>query len=224
MITIPMEFIISKSDLRHLAAVLSKLDVVVAVPENNTIVAEDFTHTRRFVYSPPGGRGGAAGDVGLDAAMIAAVSRRASGDTRFSITADGLVVGVGAMEYRLNVLRPHKRGEDLEVNGGGTIRMRAADLYESLMDVNAADPPMVVIAITKDGAVLRGEGGSSIECWVPMPGAEHAGAGYSRLSLDMLLECMPKSSDHGVEITLAPKGPTMIRFGDHMTYYQAPNI
>lgn len=244
-----MEFILEKGDLRYIAAVLAHLDTVIASPSKNSIIARDYTDTRMLVYSlgdEPEGE--MPGDVGLYAPAISKVAGRATGDTRFTITDRGLVAEFGSTTYRLNLVEstsetkvptvtsgPHREAESVDsesaskpkvptVTSTGTIRARAADMHGALKDVDATGAQGVVIAITKDGPELRGDGDGSIDCWIPIPGAESDGTGYSRLSLDLLLPCMPKTADLALEITLSPKGPAIMRFGGNMTYYQAPRL
>lgn len=206
-----MEFTAEKGDLRYLATALAQLDAITAVPTRNAIIAGDYTRTRLLVYTPEcAGAGGVTENAGLD------------GGARFAVTKRGLAAEFGSAKYRLNLMVPTTYADEPAVTGTGTIRVKAADMHEALGDVRAAGSPAVVIAVTKKGAVLRGDGGGSIDCWIPVPGAESDGTGYSRLSLDLLLPCMPKTADLTVDITLAPKGPTAMRFGDNMTYYQAP--
>lgn len=222
-----MEFVLEKGDLRYIATVLAHLDTVTASPSKNAIIASDYTDTRMLVCSlgdEPEGE--MPGDVGLYAPAISKVAGRTTGDTRFTITDSGLVAEFGSTTYRLNLVESASQTKVPTVTGTGTgtIRARAADMHGALKDVDATGAQGVMIAITKNGPELRGDGDGSIDCWIPIPGAESTGTGYSRLSLDLLLPCMPKAADLALEITLSPKKPAMMRVGDNMTYYQAPRL
>lgn len=210
-----MTFSIKNNDLRYIAGILSHLDIITATPD--AIFIHDYANTRLLKCAV---LCDISCNVGLDGVALKKSLGRVKGDTSFDITDDTLVIRCDKTIYRLRTLMPETYPPEPSIDGTGRIDTKSNELYHAVEDVRASGAHQVIIAITKDGAVLRGEG-SSISSWIPID-AVAKGTGYSKLSLDILLPCIPKVSCD-MEIRIQPKAPVVMQFGD-MTYYQAPAI
>lgn len=216
-----MEFRIGRNDLRRIAAALAELDEAMACPSRNSIVAYDAAHTRRIQYTTKC-EAGDGSDRGLDAAAISKVVRRVRGEARVSLSEEHLVVESGNATYKMRLLVPAAYMEEPKTAGTGKVSLPGSDLSAVLKDVQAAGAAAVVIAIDEGTAMFQGDGDTG--CWIAAPDAETEGRGYSRLDLDLLMPCVPNDPDCTVAITLSPKGPTAMRFGDDLLYHQGARL
>ena len=217
-----MEFEADRGELLYVARALAELGEVVASPGRHTITAYDIAHTRRVAYAPPGAGGGDGRDVGLDAAALLKVARRVRDGAHITVTPERLVIRSGGTTYKLRTLEPAPYMYEPEAGGSGRVAMPAADLRAALEDVGAAGSTSVIIAIRDGEAVFRGDDDAG--CWIGAPAATTDGIGYSRLDLGLLLPWVPNAAGLMVDISLAPKGPTAMRFGDSLTYHQAARL
>ena len=213
---------LGRGELQYLAGVLAELDEVTASPGRITITAYDYTHMRRISYTPLGGYGGEGPDVGLDGAALYRIARRVRGEAHVSVTPERLVVKSDGMTFRLRLLEAAGYMDEPAASHIGEVSIPVADLRLALQDVRAAGTSSVVIVIDGGDVIFRGEGAS--DCRIGVPAAEATGVGYSRLDLDMLMPCIPNLDGRTATILLAPKGPTLMRFGDDLTYHQAPRL
>lgn len=217
-----MDFTAGRAELRYLADALAHLGEASASPAANTIIMWDFTKSQRLEYSPAGGKKTKGADVGIDAPAVAKIVRRVRGDARITVAGATLGIEFESTTYKLRLMEYDPGPDRPKVDSSGTVTIQARDLRSALADVGASGATAVVIA-AKDGRTeMRGEG--SNDCWIDVPGSEAAGNGYSRLGLDMLAPCVPDIPDMEVTISLSPKGPTEMRFGDALTYHQAARL
>lgn len=217
-----MEFTIGRGHLRHIAAALTELDEVIVSPSRGSIVAYDTAHTRRISYTPEGIKSEDGHDRGLDAAAISKVAKRVRGEARVSLTGEYLVAESGNTTYKIRLLMPAAYMEEPKTTCTGKVSLPGSDLSVALKDVQAGGAAAVVIAVDEGTAMFRGEGDT--DCWITAPDAETEGRGYSRLDLGLLLPCVPNDPDCVVTVTLSPKGPTTMQFGDDLLYHQGARL
>lgn len=214
-----VEFNIGRDKLRYIAATMVELEDVVASPTHGTIVAHDTMSTRRFACTVPTGEGK---DVGIDPSSVLKVSRRVRGEASVSIGPEKITIKSGHTTYKLRAQVPPRYMVEPDTSGVGKVALPAAEMVTMLGDVRAAGVGVVVIMIDDGKAVFRGDGAT--DCRITAEGAEVSGKGYSRLDLDLLLPCVPALKECQATISLAPKGPTMMMFGDDMVYHQAQRL
>lgn len=217
-----MEFKIGQNELRYVAGALAELGEMIISPSGNSIIAFDYSHTRRIAYTPPDGEVGTGRDVAVDAATISKVAKRVRGEARVSVGREHLVLETDSTDYKLRLMVAASSLGEPKMSGTGEVSMQAADLHATLEDVRAAGVDVVVIAADKGEALFSGEGAS--DCWITAPDATATGIGYSKLDLGLLLPCIPKMKDCMATITLSPKGPTAIRFGDNILFHQGGHL
>ena len=213
-----MRFCMDRSSLMYLAGTMAELGEVVASPRRNTITAYDMMRTRRLSYRPPGEADPYGRDVGLDALTLQKIARRVRGEASVTLAPDGLVVAADCI-YKLRLLHSPGYLEEPSASHTGEAAMPAAGLREALEDARAAGATSVVVTADRGAVLLRGEGAA--DCCISIHGSRSTGTGYSRLDNTLLLPCVPDSG--GCTLSLAPGGPTAMRFGG-VTYHQGARI
>ena len=211
-----MDFEIDRDRLRYIATMMAELGEVVISPSRKELLAYDGASTRRFTYAIPASKGD---DIGIDPVTISKVARRVRGTASMVLDAKQVAIKTGNTTYKLRLMVPPTYMAKPKSTSMGEVVLSAADLGVALKDVAATGIDTVVITIDKDAVVFRGDGPT--DCRITVPGAKVSGRGYSRLDLTLLTPCVPALKDCTATITLAPKGPTVIRYGDDMVYHQA---
>ena len=211
-----MQFTMQRDELKYLAGAMAELGEAIASPSRNTILAYDMMHTRRLAYEISGGPGPAGRDIGLYPDIIQKIGRRTRTESHITITDETFTIRSNCT-YRLRPMESPAYMDEPRTTPTGTITVPSYDLRLALEDAMAAGADMVVIMLEGDDAVLRGEG--TADCRIILRDAVHTGMGYSRLDASLLLPCVPLH--HSCTIHVAPKGPTLIKFGDCMAYHQA---
>lgn len=220
-----MDFTIGKPTLKYLTDTIAHLGEAVASPTKKTINAWDFGRIRLLSYSPAGAVAGKGRDIGLETDSLAKISKRAADGIRLTITPEALTMKFGNTTYRMRTMEPTNGPGIPATDSSGEITMQCKELRGALADVQATGSTSVVIAITKnDGVELRAEGDGAAGGWIPVTNAQYTGTGYSKLHLEILLKCVPDINGLAARISLSPKNPTKILFGDDITYYQAAAI
>lgn len=216
-----MKIKIDSAKLKHLSRIMYDLGEAIASSTHNGIMAYDYGQTRRVSYMPDIIEASTTQDVGINTDILQKVSRRASGTTDVIIHDTHMDVITERATYKLRVFESQGWRDEPKTTSTGMVTIPAADMLTALEDVAAAGLDVVVITIDDDTVLFRGD--KAADCRIAVPTAKPEGIGYSRLDMALLMPCIPRM-DCIVTIQLSPKGPTLMRFGDDITYHQAPRL
>ena len=209
-----MKLTMQSEDLRCLAGILGEMEDVIVSPRNGVIIAHDYSGTRRIQYEMPKED---EDDYGLNSLSFAKVSKRIRDVCQVQFTKNACILQSNNLTYNLRpfVAPKHKKIQKTEHSGEVTIK--AKDMITALGDLKATSSTTAVIAIQDD--TVRFQGIGAFDSDITVPTKHYTGVGYSRLDLNLLLPCA-RHMMGDITISLSPKKPTKMQFGNY-TYHQA---
>ena len=216
-----MKFNLDPKEFKHLVKMVFAMDGAVVYYKSKKIRGIDPSKRRFFEYEIPCESGELKKNVGLNTFTLYSIANRIKNDVEVTIDEAHTYIKHNDTHYKVrNFIVEDKASFKTPTNNTtGIVKIPMKSLLSALKDVQQTDATQVVISAENKSVWFRNADGDS-ECKITVLDGTSEGKGYSRLSLNLLLETLLPQNNM-IDIYLSPKSPTKFIYGK-TTYYQSP--